>query len=231
MSSLSAMRVRHNAAKKQKDLLNAEVEELKETLKLRKDELSTARFKLEQKRNDLSRAISIQDQLQKEVSLLNTQMSDYRAKTCRIFKLERQLSEVPSYTDHVKRFLKTKAFNTIVNKYSAQSFKMGYEAWGSMIEEGQAFDSSKHGWDAYLAEEMDKMESAELESDQDGEGSEAQHAEPKAPEEDEIPLQELFLENDAELQGERYEAMEDIEAGYEFLRRSETEAHYSCGTM
>lgn len=198
MSSLAAMKVRQNAAKKQKDLLNAEVEELKETVELWKKELSTTRSELEQKRNELSQANSKQDQLQREVSLLNAQMSDYRAKTCHLFKLEKQLSEVPSYTHHVKRFLKTKAFNTIVNKYSAQSFKMGYEACASVIEEGQAFDSSKHGWDAYLAVEMEKMESAELESVQDGEGSESQHAEPNAPEEDEIPLQELLLENDTE---------------------------------
>ncbi|KAK1370346.1 hypothetical protein POM88_036438 [Heracleum sosnowskyi] len=67
---------------------------------------------------------------------------------------------------------------------------------------------------------MEKMESAEPELVHDGEGSEAQHAEPKAPEEDEIPLQE-FLKNDAELQGERYEALEDNEAGYEFIREDE----------
>lgn len=61
---------------------------------------------------------------------------------------------------------------------------------------------------------------------EDGEGSEAQHAEP---EEDEIPLQELFLKKDAELQ-EGDEALEGFEAGYEFIRgvpETQIVPHYS----
>lgn len=46
-----------------------------------------------------------------------------------------------------------------------------------------------------------------------GEGSEAQDAGLKALEKIEIPLHKLFSENDAELQGEKYEAIECVEAG------------------